>query len=156
MKTDLSISQLEFCYFRIDDLGTLQPGFEQFLFPDFPFVAFEFIFTRLVCLIVSRPRVSLRIHVEMYIFPYLLQKRVPNYHVTADVSHDTKMALSVAVCLISVLSIFASFCHVSCYPDNLTVPPLYRIDLDLSEEERWVQVAKDHKEIVPDVYNVFL
>lgn len=66
------------------------------------------------------------------------------------------MALSVAVCLISVLSIFASFCHVSCYPDNLTVPPLYRIDLDLPEEERWVQVAKDHKEIVPDVYNVFL
>lgn len=66
------------------------------------------------------------------------------------------MALSVAVCRISVLSVFALLCQVSCYPDNLTVPALYRIDLDLPEEERWVQVAKDHKEIVPDVYNVFL
>lgn len=66
------------------------------------------------------------------------------------------MARFGAVFVFLGITIFALFCHVSCYPDQLTVPPLYRIDLDLPEEERWVQVAKDHKEIVPDVYSVLL
>ncbi|XP_062575232.1 N-acylethanolamine-hydrolyzing acid amidase-like [Saccostrea cucullata] len=54
------------------------------------------------------------------------------------------------------LSLIITFYHVSCYPDNMTTPPKYTINLDLPEEERWIKVSKDHKEIVPDVYNVFM
>ena len=34
-------------------------------------------------------------------------------------------------------------------------PKKYVVNLDLPEEERWVQVVQDHKEIVKDAHTMF-